>query len=193
MLAENGLQQLHAAETEKYAHVTYFLNGGREEEWPGETRLLVPSPREVGTYDKKPEMSAPEVAERFCAALEQDGFGFAIVNFANPDMVGHSGVIPAVVKAVETADACLGRVVQTVERLGGVTLITADHGNAETMLEPDGTSPHTAHTSNPVPLVVTDRGIRLRNDGELKDLAPTAIAYLGLTKPLHMSGQNVCI
>ena len=108
-------------------------------------------------------------------------------------MVGHSGVIPAVVKAVETADACLGRVVETVERLGGVTLITADHGNAETMLEPDGTSPHTAHTSNPVPLVVTDRGIRLRDDGELKDLAPTAIAYLGLTKPLQMSGQNVCI
>ena len=193
VLAENGLRQLHAAETEKYAHVTYFLNGGREEEWPGETRLLVPSPREVGTYDKKPEMSASEVAERFCAALEEDGFSFAIVNFANPDMVGHSGVIPAVVKAVETADACLGSVVETVERLGGVTLITADHGNAETMLEPDGTSPHTAHTSNPVPLVVTDRGIRLRDDGELKDLAPTAIAYLGLTKPLQMNGQNVCI
>jgi len=193
VLAENGLRQLHAAETEKYAHVTYFFNGGREEEWPGETRLLVPSPREVGTYDKKPEMSATEVAERFCAALEQDGFSFAIVNFANPDMVGHSGVIPAVVKAVETADACLGRVVETVGRLGGVTLITADHGNAETMLEPDGTSPHTAHTSNPVPLVVTDRGIRLRDHGELKDLAPTAIAYLGLTKPLQMSGQNVCI
>jgi 2,3-bisphosphoglycerate-independent phosphoglycerate mutase len=193
VLAENGLRQLHAAETEKYAHVTYFFNGGREEEWPGETRLLVPSPREVGTYDKKPEMSASDVTERFCAALEQDGFSFAIVNFANPDMVGHSGVIPAVVRAVETADACLGRVAQTVERLGGVTLITADHGNAETMLEPDGTSPHTAHTSNPVPLVVTDRGIRLRDHGELKDLAPTAIAYLGLTKPLQMSGQNVCI
>ncbi len=157
VLAENGLRQLHAAETEKYAHVTYFFNGGREEEWPGETRLMVPSPREVGTYDKKPEMAAGELAERFCEALEQDGFSFAIVNFANPDMVGHTGFIPAVVKAVETTDACLARVVETVERLGGVTLVTADHGNAESMLESDGTSPHTAHTSNPVPLVVTDR------------------------------------
>ena len=135
VLAENGLRQLHAAETEKYAHVTYFFNGGREEEWPGETRSMVPSPREIGTYDKKPEMAAGEVAERFCEALEQDGFSFAIVNFANPDMVGHTGFIPAVVKAVETTDACLARVVETVERLGGVTLVTADHGNAETMLE----------------------------------------------------------
>jgi 2,3-bisphosphoglycerate-independent phosphoglycerate mutase len=193
VLAENGLRQLHAAETEKYAHVTYFFNGGREKEWPGETRILVPSPREVGTYDKQPEMSAAELAERFCEALEQDGFAFAVVNFANPDMVGHSGVIPAVVKAVETTDACLGRVVETVERLGGVTLVTADHGNAETMLEDDGTSPHTAHTSNPVPLIVTDSAARLRDDGELQDLVPTAIAYLGLTKPLQMTGQNVCI
>jgi len=191
-LAENGLRQLHAAETEKYAHVTYFFNGGREEEWPGETRLMVPSAREVGTYDKKPEMSAPEVAERFCEALEQNGYSFAIVNFANPDMVGHTGFIPAVVKALETTDACLARVVETVERLGGVTLVTADHGNAETMLEPDGQSPHTAHTSNPVPLVVTDREARLREGGELKDLAPTALAYLGLTKPLQMSGENLC-
>ncbi len=193
VLAENGLRQLHAAETEKYAHVTYFFNGGREDEWPGETRILVPSPREVGTYDKQPEMSANELAERFREALEQDGYSFAIVNFANPDMVGHSGVIPAVVKAVETTDACLGRVVETVERLGGVTLVTADHGNAETMLEDDGTSPHTAHTSNPVPVIVTDPDARLRDDGELQDLVPTAIAYLGLTKPLQMTGQNVCI
>jgi 2,3-bisphosphoglycerate-independent phosphoglycerate mutase len=193
VLAENGLRQLHAAETEKYAHVTYFFNGGREEEWPGETRILVPSPREVGTYDKQPEMSAAEVAERVCEALEQDGYSFAVVNFANPDMVGHSGVIPAVVEAVETTDACLGRVAETVERLGGVTLVTADHGNAETMLEDDGTSPHTAHTSNPVPLIVTDRDARLRDDGELQDLVPTAIAYLDLTKPLQMTGQNVCI
>ena len=192
VLAENGLRQLHAAETEKYAHVTYFFNGGREEEWPGETRLMVPSAREVGTYDKKPEMSAPEVAERFCEALEQNGYSFAIVNFANPDMVGHTGFIPAVVKALETTDACLARVVETVERLGGVTLVTADHGNAETMLEPDGQSPHTAHTSNPVPLVVTDSEAHLREGGELKDLVPTALAYLGLTKPLQMTGQNLC-
>jgi 2,3-bisphosphoglycerate-independent phosphoglycerate mutase len=192
VLAKAGLRQLHAAETEKYAHVTYFFNGGREEEWEGETRLLVPSPREVGTYDKKPEMSAEEVASRFCAELEGGGYAFAVVNFANPDMVGHTGVIPAVVEAVETSDACLGRVVETVERLGGVCLVTADHGNAETMLEADGTSPHTAHTSNPVPLVVTDEGATLREGGELSDLAPTVIAYLGLKKPLQMTGKNLC-
>ena len=192
-LSQQGVKQLHAAETEKYAHVTYFLNGGREEEWNGETRILVPSPREVGTYDKKPEMSAPEVAERFSAELERDGYGFAIVNFANPDMVGHSGVIPAVVKAVETTDTCLGRVVETVQRLGGVVLVTADHGNAEQMYEQDGTSPHTAHTSNPVPLIVTDPGAHLIEDGELSDLAPTIIAYLGFTKPLQMKGKKLCI
>jgi 2,3-bisphosphoglycerate-independent phosphoglycerate mutase len=192
VLAAAGLRQLHAAETEKYAHVTYFFNGGREEEWPGETRILVPSPREVGTYDQKPEMAAEDVAERLCEELEQDGYAFAVVNFANPDMVGHSGVIPAVVKAVETTDACLGRVVEAVERLGGVTLITADHGNAEHLLEPDGVSPHTAHTTNPVPLIVTDHDASLREGGELKDLIPTALAYLHLTKPLQMTGQNLC-
>jgi 2,3-bisphosphoglycerate-independent phosphoglycerate mutase len=193
VLAEHGLRQLHAAETEKYAHVTYFFNGGREDEWPAETRLLVPSPREVGTYDKKPEMSAEEVAERFCAELEAGDYAFAVVNFANPDMVGHSGVIPAVVKAVEVTDACLGRVVETVERLGGVALITADHGNAEQLFEADGTSPHTAHTMNLVPLIVTDGAAHLREDGELKDLAPTVIAYASLRKPLQMTGENLCI
>jgi 2,3-bisphosphoglycerate-independent phosphoglycerate mutase len=192
VLAEHGLRQLHAAETEKYAHVTYFFNGGREVEWAGETRLLVPSPREVGTYDKQPEMSAEEVASGFCAELERGGYSFAVVNFANPDMVGHTGVIPAVVQAVETTDACLGQVVETVERLGGVALITADHGNAEQMLEADGTSPHTAHTSNLVPLIVTDPGAQLRDDGELGDLAPTVLAYLGLRKPLQMTGRNLC-
>jgi 2,3-bisphosphoglycerate-independent phosphoglycerate mutase len=192
VLAAHDLKQLHAAETEKYAHVTYFFNGGREQEWPGETRLLVPSPREVGTYDKKPEMSAPEVAERFCSELESGGYAFAVVNFANPDMVGHTGVIPAVVQAVETTDACLGQVAETVARLGGVMLITADHGNAEKLLEDDGRSPHTAHTSNLVPLIVTDPGASLRDDGELSDLAPTVLAYLGVTKPLQMSGQNLC-
>jgi len=192
VLAEHDLKQLHAAETEKYAHVTYFFNGGVEPEHPGETRILVPSPRDVGTYDQKPEMSGPEVAERFCDALESDGYRFAVVNFANPDMVGHSGVIPAVVKAVEAADACLGRVVETVQRLGGVLLITADHGNAEQMLEADGTSPHTAHTSNPVPLIVTDPETRIREGGGLQDLVPTALSYLGLKKPLQMTGENLC-
>jgi 2,3-bisphosphoglycerate-independent phosphoglycerate mutase len=192
VLAEHGLRQLHAAETEKYAHVTYFFNGGREEEWPGETRLLVQSPRDVGTYDKKPEMSADEVTARFCDELERGGYSFAVVNFANPDMVGHTGVIPAVVKAVETTDACLGRVLETVERLGGVALVTADHGNAEQMLEPDGRSPHTAHTSNLVPLVATHCEGGLRDDGELSDLAPTILAYLALSKPLQMTGRNLC-
>jgi 2,3-bisphosphoglycerate-independent phosphoglycerate mutase len=191
-LAEHGLRQLHVAETEKYAHVTYFFNGGEEQEFAGETRILVPSPRDVGTYDQKPEMSADEVTERLCSALDEDGYSFAVVNFANPDMVGHSGVIPAVVKAVETADSCLGRVVETVQRLGGVLLITADHGNAEQMLEADGMSPHTAHTTNPVPLIVTDHEARLRVGGELADLAPTVLAYLGITKNLQMSGQNLC-
>ena len=191
VVSEAGLRQLHAAETEKYAHVTYFFNGGREEEWPGETRLLVQSPKEVGTYDKKPEMSAPEVAERFCAELERGGYGFAVVNFANPDMVGHTGVIPATVEAVEVTDACLGQVVETVERLGGVALITADHGNAEQKLEADGVSPHTAHTTNRVPLLVTDHAAQVR-DGELQDLAPTILAYLELKKPLHITGQNLC-
>jgi 2,3-bisphosphoglycerate-independent phosphoglycerate mutase len=192
VLAEHGVRQLHAAETEKYAHVTYFFNGGVEQEWPGETRIFVPSPREVGRYDQKPEMSAPELAERFCSTLEDDGYGFAVVNFANPDMVGHSGVIPAVVAAVETTDTCLGHVVETVERLGGVCLVTADHGNAEQMLEADGTSPHTAHTSNPVPLIVTDSSANLREGGELQDLVPTVLSYLGITKPLQMTGQNLC-
>ena len=191
VLAEHGVRQLHLAETEKYAHVTYFFNGGREDEWPGETRILVPSPRDVPTYDQKPEMSAHEVASCFEKEIG-NGYGFAVVNFANPDMVGHTGVIPAVVKAVETTDGCLGRVVETVARLGGVALITADHGNAEQMLEPDGTSPHTAHTSNLVPLIATHCEAGLRADGELGDLAPTVLAYLGLRKPLQMSGENLC-
>jgi 2,3-bisphosphoglycerate-independent phosphoglycerate mutase len=168
--------------------VTYFLNGGREDEWPGETRILVPSPRDVGTYDRKPEMSARELARRFCDEVGR-GYGFAIVNFANPDMVGHTGSIPAVVEAVETVDECLGEVVEAVESAGGVSLVTADHGNAETMLEADGVSPHTAHTSNPVPLVLTTLNRGLEEGGELADLAPTALELLGLRKPLQMSGK----
>jgi 2,3-bisphosphoglycerate-independent phosphoglycerate mutase len=191
VLAEHGVRQLHAAETEKYAHVTYFFNGGREEELAGETRILVPSPRDVPSYDHKPEMSAREVAERSVQALEENGYGFAVVNFANPDMVGHTGSIPAVVKAVETVDEWLGSLVEAAERAGGVSLVTADHGNAEQMLEPDGTSPHTAHTSNPVPLVVTAPDARVREGGELADLAPTVLALLDLAKPLQMSGKNL--
>jgi 2,3-bisphosphoglycerate-independent phosphoglycerate mutase len=190
VLAERGARQLHAAETEKYAHVTYFFNGGREQEWEGETRILVPSPRDVPSYDLKPEMSAREVADRFCAEVG-NGYAFAIVNFANPDMVGHTGSIPAVVKAVETVDSCLADVVEAVGRAGGVSLITADHGNAEQMLESDGTSPHTAHTTNPVPLILTKEGLGLRENGELSDLVPTALTLLGFAQPLQMSGKSL--
>jgi 2,3-bisphosphoglycerate-independent phosphoglycerate mutase len=191
VLAEHGVRQLHVAETEKYAHVTYFFNGGREQEWTGETRILVPSPRDVPSYDHKPEMSAAEVTERFVQELDRDGYAFAVINFANPDMVGHTGSIPATVKAVETADACLGKVVAAVEKGGGVALITADHGNAEQMLEPDGRSPHTAHTTNPVPFVVTDPEVTLRDTGELSDLVPSVLDFLGFKQPLQMTGKSL--
>jgi 2,3-bisphosphoglycerate-independent phosphoglycerate mutase len=190
VLSRHGLRQLHAAETEKYAHVTYFFNGGVEREWPGETRILVPSPRDVPSYDFKPEMSAAEVADRFCEEIAA-GNSFGVVNFANPDMVGHTGSIPAVVRAVETTDACLARVTAAVAAAGGICLVTADHGNAETMLEPDGVSPHTAHTTNPVPLVVTDPDAALAEGGELSDLAPTTLRLLGLEPPPEMTGKNL--
>ncbi|HYY63149.1 MAG TPA: 2,3-bisphosphoglycerate-independent phosphoglycerate mutase [Gaiellaceae bacterium] len=190
VLAAHGVRQLHVAETEKYAHVTYFFNGGREDEWRGETRILVPSPRDVPSYDQKPEMSAHEVTRRFCGEVGR-GYAFAVVNFANPDMVGHTGSIPAVTKAVETTDTCLGEVVEAVESAGGVSLVTADHGNAEQMLEADATSPHTAHTTNPVPLVLTNTGMELRENGELSDLVPTALALLGFAQPLQMSGKSL--
>jgi 2,3-bisphosphoglycerate-independent phosphoglycerate mutase len=189
LLAERGARQLHVAETEKYAHVTYFFNGGREREWEGETRILVPSPRDVGTYDEKPEMAAPEVSRRFCEEVGS-GYRFAVINFANPDMVGHTGSIPAAVAAVETVDRCLGEVADAVEAAGGVSLVTADHGNAEQLLEADGVSLLTSHTTNPVPLIVTARGI-LREGGELSDLAPTALALLGLPKPPEMTGKSL--
>jgi 2,3-bisphosphoglycerate-independent phosphoglycerate mutase len=190
VLSAHGIRQLHAAETEKYAHVTYFFNGGVEAEWPGETRILVPSPREVPSYDHKPEMSAAEVTERFCDEVGR-GYGFAVLNFANPDMVGHTGSIPAAVRAVEAVDACLGRVVDAVHVAGGVCLVTADHGNAEVLLEADGVSPHTAHTTSPVPLVVTARDAVLREGGELSDLAPTTLALLDLPQPQAMKGTSL--
>jgi 2,3-bisphosphoglycerate-independent phosphoglycerate mutase len=189
-LSGAGLRQLHAAETEKYAHVTYFFNGGVEEPRGGEERILVPSPRDVASYDLKPEMSAPEVAARVVDALGE-GYGFCVVNFANPDMVGHTGVIPAVVSAVETVDACLADVVEATHRAGGACLVTADHGNAEKLLEDDGVSPHTAHTTNPVPLVTTVAGAEVRDGGELSDLAPTVLDLLGLEQPAAMTGTSL--
>ncbi len=188
VLSKAGARQLHIAETEKYAHVTYFLNGGQEREWDGEKRILVPSPRDVPSYDHKPQMSADEVADRFCDEVGR-GYRFAVVNFANPDMVGHTGSIPATVAAVETVDRCLGRVLDAVREGDGVTLVTADHGNAEVMLEPDGVSPQTRHTTSPVPLVTSETGVTLADGGGLSDLAPTILAMLELPIPPEMTGS----
>ncbi len=190
VVAATGLRQLHVAETEKYPHVTYFFGGGDEAPQAGERRELVPSPRDVPTYDHKPQMSAPEAARAFADAWREDGFGFGIINFANADMVGHTGVIPAAVEAVQTVDRCLGEVVAAVQETGGVCVITADHGNADHMLEPDG-SPNTAHSLNPVPFVVTLEGLDLRGEGILADVAPTVLELLGIAKPAEMTGTSM--
>jgi 2,3-bisphosphoglycerate-independent phosphoglycerate mutase len=190
VLAERGERQLHVAETEKYAHVTYFFNGGREEEWEGEERCLVDSPRDVPTYDQRPEMSARAAADAFTSRWLDDGFRFGIINFANPDMVGHTGSIPAAVSAIEAVDGCLGRVVNAVHERGGACIVTADHGNADNMLEPDG-SPNTAHSLNPVPFVVTVPGVGLADGGILADVAPTVLAMLGIERPAEMTGHTL--
>ncbi|MBV8991219.1 MAG: 2,3-bisphosphoglycerate-independent phosphoglycerate mutase [Solirubrobacterales bacterium] len=190
VLADRGVRQLHVAETEKYPHVTYFFNGGDEKQLPGERRELVDSPREVPTYDHKPEMSAPEAAAAFVEAWKADSPGFGIINFANADMVGHTGVIEAAVTAVETVDRCLGEVVEAVHEAGGACIVTADHGNADNMLEPDG-SPNTAHSMNPVPVVVTARGLSLRGGGVLADVAPTVLEVLGVEQPAAMTGRSL--
>jgi 2,3-bisphosphoglycerate-independent phosphoglycerate mutase len=189
LIANEGANQLHVAETEKYAHVTYFFNGGREEEWEGEERCLVPSVRDVPTYDHRPEMSARAAADEFRERWSNGGFRFGIINFANPDMVGHTGDIPAAVQAVEAVDACLGEVVAAVHESGGACIVTADHGNADNMLEPDG-SPNTAHSTNPVPFVVTVEGVKL-TEGRLADVAPTALALLGIDQPEAMTGRSL--
>jgi len=191
VLAQAGVSQLHVAETEKYAHVTYFFNGGDEAELAGERRELVPSPRDVPTYDHKPQMSAREAADAFVRAWREDEPGFAIINFANADMVGHTGVIAAAVAAIETVDECLEEVVAAVRERGGVCVVTADHGNADHMLEPDG-SPNTAHSLNPVPLIVTLHGIGLAPDGGiLADVAPTVLELLGVAQPSAMTGHSL--
>ena len=195
-VSRHGLTQLRIAETEKYAHVTYFFNGGREEPFAGEERVLIPSPREVATYDLKPEMSALAVTEELLRRLAAKEYGLVVINFANGDMVGHTGVLAAAVKACETVDQCLGRLVQAFTKRGGVVLITADHGNADIMYNPETKGPFTAHTSNPVPcILVSDRhlGCRLRPDGALKDIAPTVLALLGLPVPAEMEGSNLII
>jgi 2,3-bisphosphoglycerate-independent phosphoglycerate mutase len=185
-----GLRQLHVAETEKYPHVTYFFNGGEENPHEGEVRELVPSPRDVPTYDHKPEMSAREATDAFIEHWNDDDFAFAIINFANADMVGHTGSIPAAIKAVETVDECLGRIVEAVHGKDGACLITADHGNADNMLEPDG-SPNTAHSLNPVPVIVTADGAKLEREGILADVTPTLLEILGIEQPAEMTGQSL--
>jgi 2,3-bisphosphoglycerate-independent phosphoglycerate mutase len=192
VLAERGAAQLHVAETEKYPHVTYFFNGGEEEPYAGEERCLVDSPRDVPTYDHKPEMSARAAAAELVARWRSGDHAFGIVNFANPDMVGHTGVIPAAVRAVETVDECLGDVVRAVHERGGACIVTADHGNADNMLEPDG-SPNTAHSLNPVPLIVTAAVAGLRDGGILADVAPTVLELLGVAQPAGMTGSSLLV
>ncbi len=191
VVAAHGLKQLRMAETEKYPHVTYFLNGGREAPFDGEDRIMVPSPK-VATYDLQPEMSAPELTAKAVAAIETQKFDLIILNFANPDMVGHTGVLAAAIKAVETVDAGLGAIAEAVLAQGGTLLVTADHGNCEMMRDPETGGPHTAHTLNPVPVLLAGApaGTRLR-DGTLADLAPTLLALLGIAQPASMTGQSL--
>ena len=195
LLAERGLSQLRIAETEKYAHVTFFFNCGLETPFPGEDRVLIPSPRDVATYDHKPEMSAREVTRELLQRLAGREYAFILVNYANPDMVGHTGVLPAAVKAVETVDACLERVSEAVLAQGGTLLVTADHGNVEQMVDPATGGPHTAHTTNPVPIwwVVGDPGGHRLRDGTLADLAPTVLGLLGLPVPSEMTGRSLIV
>jgi 2,3-bisphosphoglycerate-independent phosphoglycerate mutase len=175
------------AETEKYAHVTYFMNGGIEEPNPGEDRIMVPSPK-VATYDLQPEMSAPELASKAVAAIVAGKHDLLILNFANPDMVGHTGNLPAAIKAVETVDTCLGEIADAVAARGGALLVTADHGNCEMMRDPTTGGPHTSHTTNPVPVFLTHSPGAL-HDGRLADIAPTLLSLLGLEKPVEMTGK----
>ncbi|ANE46858.1 phosphoglyceromutase [Paenibacillus swuensis] len=189
VLVQNNLKQLRIAETEKYPHVTFFFSGGRDVELPGETRILINSPK-VATYDLQPEMSAYQVAAAAVAEIEAERQDVIILNFANPDMVGHSGMLEPTIRAVEATDECVGKVVEAVLAKGGVALITADHGNADMVIGPDG-KPFTAHTTNPVPFIVTSNHVTLRNDGILADIAPTMLDLLGIAQPVEMTGHTI--
>ena len=193
VIARANMRQLRIAETEKYAHVTFFFNGQNETPFDGEERVLIPSPKDVPTYDHQPEMSAPELARRFTGAIASGHFHAAICNFANPDMVGHTGDLAAAVRAVAAVDTCLGRVLKAIENANGVAIITADHGNAEQMIHYRTGEPHTAHTTNPVPFVLFDPTFEgaLREGGTLRDVAPTLLALLNLPKPAEMTGNDL--
>ncbi|GAA5346300.1 phosphoglycerate mutase [Planifilum fimeticola] len=191
VLSQHGLRQLRIAETEKYPHVTFFFSGGREDPFPGEDRILIDSPK-VATYDLKPEMSAYEVTEALLKEIAAEKHDVIILNFANPDMVGHSGKLEPTVRAVEAVDECLGRVVEAVLAKGGVAVITADHGNADMVLDAEN-RPHTAHTTFPVPFIVTDEGVKLREGGILADIAPTILRLLGLPRPKEMTGRSIVL
>ena len=193
-LASKGLKQLHIAETEKYAHVTFFFNGGVEEPNKGEDRILVNSPK-VATYDLKPEMSAPQVCEKLLDAIRSEKYDVIVINFANPDMVGHTGVISAAIKAIETVDECVGKAVQAVKDVDGVLFICADHGNAEQMIDYTTGQPHTAHTTNPVPFILVnyDPAYTLKEGGCLADIVPTLINVMGMEQPAEMTGKSLLI
>jgi 2,3-bisphosphoglycerate-independent phosphoglycerate mutase len=196
IIARAGLTQFRCAETEKYAHVTYFFNGGREEAFPGEDRKMLPSPKDVPTYDHKPEMSAAAVAEAVVEAIHSKKYDFVLVNFANPDMVGHTGVLPAAITAVEAVDAGVGKIVAAARAQGGAVFITADHGNCELMKDPETGQPHTAHTLNPVPLVYvndSDMAAKVRGGGRICDVAPTMLELLGLPQPPAMTGKSLLV
>jgi 2,3-bisphosphoglycerate-independent phosphoglycerate mutase len=194
VLANAGKTQLRIAETEKYAHVTFFFNGGQEEPFSGEERCLVPSPKEVATYDQKPEMSAYPVTDELLTRLDQDRYDVIVLNFANCDMVGHTGIVPAAIRAVEVVDDCVGRLISRVREKGGAAIITADHGNADQMWDADTNGPYTAHTCNPVWLVLVDdgrKGATLRDGGRLADIAPTMLEMLGIPQPAEMTGSSL--
>jgi 2,3-bisphosphoglycerate-independent phosphoglycerate mutase len=191
VVADAGRKQLRMAETEKYAHVTYFLNGGREEPFTGEDRILVPSPK-VATYDLQPEMSAPELTDKAVSAIDSGKYDLIVLNYANPDMVGHTGSLPAAIKAVETVDAGLGRIVDAIQKSGGALVVTADHGNCEMMRDPQTGGPHTSHTTNPVPvMLVGARNRALNAEGRLADIAPTLLELMELPKPKEMTGASL--
>jgi 2,3-bisphosphoglycerate-independent phosphoglycerate mutase len=194
VVSRAGLTQLRIAETEKYAHVTFFFNGGVEEPFPNEERCLVPSPKEVATYDLKPEMSAYLVTDELERRIDMALYDVIVLNLANCDMVGHTGILPAAMKAVEAVDSCVGRLVAKIRENGGAVLITADHGNADQMWDPESNGPHTAHTCNPVWLIMVDdnhKGCGLKEGGRLADLAPTMLKMLGLGQPAEMTGQSL--